>query len=111
MHHHHHPRENPLEIGRLAAFDADLGDVPEDERRRKRLAYIEQALMEVGYGRSMVKSFGCLMVPFAIIPIFWPFLAFTYFAMRRSMRMLDGYVAGACRYWDIDPEEIGGRRG
>lgn len=102
----HYPRKSPFEISELAAFDKDIEFDPEDEQRRKRLAYLSQAMTQVGYGKSLFKAMGCVLVPFIIIPLFWPILLFAYFMRKRMMRMLDEQVDDALRYWDIDRYDL-----
>ena len=43
MHHHHDYRPSPLEIKQLAEFDASLGEIPVEEKRRKRMVYLKDA--------------------------------------------------------------------
>lgn len=98
-------RRNPLEIRELAAFDKTIeGLDPEDQQRRRR-AYLRQAMMEVGQGKKMLSSMGCMMLPFLLIPIFWPFLIFQRRAARRMEQTLDGYVTSACEYWGTTLDE------
>lgn len=97
-------QRNPLEIAELAAFDANIASLGETEQRQRRIAYLQQALQQVGYGKSIMKAMGCFMIPMVIIPIFWPILLVVYFSFKHSRRALDHYVASACRYWNIDPD-------
>ena len=100
-------RKSPLEISELAAFDRNIEGDSEDEMRRKRIAYIEQALDMVGYGKSMFQAMGCVMIPFMIIPVFWPVLLFMWYMRKRTFGMIDSQIDDALRYWNLDRNELG----
>ena len=97
---------NPLEISELAAFDANIAPLPPEEQSQRRKAYLAQAMLRVGYGKSMMASMGCFFIPFLIIPVFWPFIIVFYLISRKSQRMIDNYVDSACRYWNIDKRDL-----
>ncbi len=106
MHHYHSQRSSPLEIKQLAEFDASLGDAPEEEKRRKRIVYLKDAARQMQTGSSMLKGFGCLLIPFAIIPIFWPFLFFFWFMRKKALGLMESQQASALEYWGIRQDEI-----
>lgn len=94
-------QRNPLEIAELAAFDSHITDLDPAEQQRRRVVYLQQALTKIGYGRSILKSFGCFLIPLLIIPLFWPFIILFYFIIRHNKSLMDNYVVSACHYWDI----------
>ncbi len=106
MHHYHTHRPSPLEIKQLAEYDAFLGEAPESEKRKKRLLYLRDALRQMQTGASLLKGFGCLIIPFAIIPIFWPFLLFSWFIRRKALGLMGSQLENALEYWGIRQDEI-----
>ena len=106
MTHTHVHERNPLEISELAAFDDNIASLPLEEQSQRRKAYLSQAMMQVGHGKSMMASMGCFFIPLLIIPIFWPFIIVFYLMYKKSHRMIDDYVESACRYWNIDKRDV-----
>ncbi len=104
--HNHYQRKSPFEISELAEFDRDIEADDEETKRRKRIAYLKQAMSQVESGKKMMGSFGCLLVPFMIIPLFWPFLYFMKKSQRNAMNLLDDQVEGALDYWGVSRREI-----
>ena len=105
--HHHSCRPNPLEIKQLAEFDASLGDDSEGEKRRKRIIYLRDAAQQNETAASIFKAFGCLFIPFVIIPLFWPFLIITWFLRKKSTDLMGAHLATALEYWGIQQNELG----
>jgi len=106
MDNHYHQHKSPLEISELAEFDSQLGDIPEDEKRKKRILYIKDAQSQLNVARDIFKSMGCVMIPFYIIPIFWPFLIFIKLAKKKSTNLFDAQYNRALEYWDIKHHDI-----
>lgn len=107
MHHYHSQQPSPLEVKQLAEFDASLGDADTgDEKRRKRVVYLRDAVRQMQTGASLLKGFGCLVIPFAIIPIFWPFLFFFWFMRKKALGLMGSQLNNALEYWGIQQEEI-----
>jgi hypothetical protein len=100
----HH--KSPLEISELAMFDKNIEGCSPDEAKAKRLAYLKQAMQQVGIAKSMFKGMGCVMIPMIIIPLFWPFLALFWYMRKKTMAALDSQIITACEYWNIPREEI-----
>jgi hypothetical protein len=106
MHHYHSHQPSPLDIRQLAEFDATLGEIPESDRREGRIIYLRDAMLQIGVGKAVFKGFGCFLIPFVLIPIFWPFLAFFWFMNKKAVGLMDSQVANALDYWDIQHSEI-----
>lgn len=106
VHTYRHSGPGPLEIRELAQFDAALGEIAEDEKRRKRIAYLREAVLQAQTGIEMMKKSGCIMVPFAIIPIFWPILWFARAARRKMTENLQAQVRAAMDYWNLAPGDL-----
>jgi len=106
MHHYHSRGPSPLEIKQLADFDASLGDASEEEKRRKRVVYLRDAARQMQTGASLLKGFGCFIIPFAIIPIFWPFLFFFGFMRKKALGLMGSQLENALEYWGIRQDEI-----
>ncbi len=102
---HYHLR-NPLEIKQLAEFDATIAGLTQTEQRRRRLIYLRDAAQQARMGKSFLKGFGWLLIPFAIIPIFWPFLIFFWFIRKKAGSMIETQLNNALEYWGIDEVEI-----
>ncbi|MBN2182806.1 MAG: hypothetical protein JW715_12920 [Sedimentisphaerales bacterium] len=109
MEHTHHFRgyqRNPLDIKELAEFDATIAGLTQTEQRRRRLIYLRDAARQVRMGKSFLKGFGWLLVPFAIIPIFWPFFIFFWFIRKKAGSMMEYQLKNALEYWGIHEVEI-----
>jgi hypothetical protein len=106
LHHHHSCKPNPLEIKQLAEFDASLGDDSEGEKRRKRVIYLRDAVRQNETAASTFKAFGYLLIPFALIPIFWPFLIFMWFLRKKSTDLIGEHLVTALEYWGIQQSEL-----
>ena len=106
MHHYHSQRPSPLELKQLVEFDASLGEAPEEEKRRKRVVYLMDAALHMQTGASMLKGFGCLMIAFTIIPLFWPFLIFLPFTRKKALGLMETQLNSALEYWGIRQDEI-----
>ena len=107
MHHYHSHRPSPLEIKQLAEFDASLGDIPESDKRQRRIIYLRDAMQQISVGKTIFKGFGLLiLIPFILIPIFWPFLAFFWFMKKKAIGLMDTQIANALDYWNIQRNEI-----
>ena len=107
MHHYHSQRPSPLEIKQLAEFDASLGDAePGEEKKRKRVVYLRDAVRQMQTGASLLNGFGCFVIPFAIIPIFWPFLFFFWFMRKKALGLMESQLNNALEYWGIRQDEI-----
>ena len=106
MHHHHSYRPSPLEIKQLAEFDATLGDLPDLDKRQRRIIYLRDATQQMGMQKNVFKGFGCLLIPFAIIPIFWPFLIFFWLIKKNANKLVDSQLINALDYWNIQLQEV-----
>lgn len=105
-HHYHGYQRNPLDIKQLAEFDATIANLTQTEQRRRRLIYLRDAAQQARMGKSFLKGFGWLMIPFVIIPIFWPFLIFFWFFRKKAGSMIEIQLKNALEYWGIDEVEI-----
>ena len=106
MHYHHSNRPSPLEIKQLAEFDATLGDIPDTDKKRRRIIYLRDAMQQINIGKTIFKGFGFFLIPFMIIPIFWPFLAFFWFMKKKASSLMDIQLVNALDYWGIQKYEI-----
>ena len=95
-----------MEIKQLAEFDATIANLTQTEQRRRRLIYLRDAAQQARMGKSFLKGFGWLLIPFAIIPIFWPFLIFFWFIRKKAGSMMEKQLINALDYWGIDEVEI-----
>jgi hypothetical protein len=106
MHHHHSYRPSPLEIKQLAEFDATLGDMPDSDKHQRRIIYLRDAMQQVRMQKSVLKGFGCLLIPCVIIPIFWPFLIFFWLIKKKANNLVDSQLINALDYWNIHLQEV-----
>jgi Fe2+ transport system protein B len=97
---------NPFEISELANFDKNIENIPKDQQMEKRRQYLDQALKKMKYNKNIIKSFGCFLIPFVIIPLFWPMLIFMYFIKKNYMKNLNDNIESACKYWNININDI-----
>lgn len=105
-HHHHASRPSPLDVGEMARFDDTLDECDDAERKRRRIIYLRDAIQKLRTAKSMGKAFTCVLIPFAIIPVFWPFLIFMYVIMKKQGEAIDQQVLTAMQYWDLTPYDI-----
>jgi hypothetical protein len=106
VYHSYSYQRNPLDIKQLAEFDATIAQFTQTEQRRRRLIYLRDAAQQVRMGKSILKGFGWLLVPFAIIPIFWPFFVFVWIRRKKAGSMMETQLKNALEYWDIHEVEI-----
>ena len=107
MHHYHSHRPSPLEIKQLAEFDAALGDISESDKRQRRIIYLRDAMQQISVGKTIFKGFGLLiLIPFILIPLFWPFLVFFWLMKKKAIGLMDMQIANALDYWNIQRSEI-----
>jgi hypothetical protein len=106
VYHSYSYQRNPLDIKQLAEFDATIAQFTQTEQRRRRLIYLRDAAQQVRMGKSILKGFGWLLVPFAIIPIFWPFFVFVWILRKKAGSMMETQLKNALEYWDIHEVEI-----
>ena len=100
-HHYHNHQSNPLDIKQLAEFDASIEHLTQSEQRRRRVTYLRDAAEKIKTGKSFLKGFGWLMIPFAIIPIFWPFFAILWYLRKKTGSMMETRFKNALNYWGI----------
>lgn len=101
---YHH--RNPLEIKQLDEFDASIAHLTKSRQRRRRLTYLHDAAQESKTGQSMLGGIGWLLIPFAIIPILWPFFIFVWFVRKKAVSGMDSQLEKALEYWGIHEVEI-----
>lgn len=99
-------RRNPLDIKQLAEFDEAISQYSQSEQRRRRLIYLRDAAQQLKTGKAMLKGFGWLMIPFALIPLFWPFFIFFWFMRKKAGSMMNSQLQNALDYWGIHEVEI-----
>ncbi len=104
MNHYHY--RNPLEIKQLAEFDVSIAHLTQSEQRRQRLTYLRDAAQKIKTGQSMLQGYGWLLIPFAIIPIFWPFFIFVWFIRKKAGSTMDTQLKNALEYWGVHEVEI-----
>jgi hypothetical protein len=105
-HHFHGYQRNPLDIKQLAEFDATIAQFTQTEQRRRRLIYLRDAAQQIRMGKSILKGFGWLLIPLAIIPIFWPFFVFVWVLQKKAGSMMETQLRNALEYWGIHEVEI-----
>jgi hypothetical protein len=99
-------QRNLLDIKQLAEFDATIARLTQTEQRRRRLIYLRDAAQQIRMGKSLLKGFGWLLIPFAIIPIFWPFFVFVWILRKKAGSMMETQLKNALEYWGIHEVEI-----
>ncbi len=104
MNYYYH--RNPLDIKRLAEFDASIAHLTQSEQRRRRLIYLRDAAQKIKTDQSMLRGYGWLLIPFAIVPIFWPFFIFLWFIRKKAVSATDVQLRNALDYWGIHEVEI-----
>ncbi|MFC1601729.1 hypothetical protein ACFL34_05215 [Candidatus Sumerlaeota bacterium] len=105
-HHHHSTRPSPLEIKQLAEFDAALGDLPDADKKRRRIVYLRDAMQQMGVQKSALEGFGLLLIPLILIPCFWPFVGFFWFMRKKARALMDAQLVNALEYWDLEGRDL-----
>ncbi len=99
-------QRNPLEIRELAEFDESIARYSRSEQKSRRLIYLGDAVQKMRKGKYILRGFGWIMIPLALIPILWPFFIFVWFARKKAAKMIEAQLPKAMKYWEIDEWEI-----
>jgi hypothetical protein len=115
MNSNHTPSEalNQLEIDHLAEFDATLGELPDPDKKQRRILYLRDATQKMGSGKSFSESFGSFfkgmglyLMPLAIIFLLLPLFFAAWFRKIRDRILVNHRLTRALDYWHIDRCEI-----
>ena len=106
VHHFGACKRNPLDEKQLEEFDESIAHYSRTEQRRRRLKYLRDVAQQMRSGKSPVKGLGWIMIPLALIPIFWPFFIFAWFIRKKEISMTETRLQEALEYWGIHEVEI-----
>ncbi|GEM_PF-3360343 len=104
--HYRSHQPSPLDLREMAEFDASIADESEFEQRRRRIIYLRDAIRQQELGSSLLKGFGCMMIPFYVIPLFWPVLIFFHILRKKGVAAMESQLESALQYWGIRREEL-----
>jgi hypothetical protein len=96
------PQADSLSPEKLQLFSAALAGLPREEIRKAKVLYVRNAIAEYKAATESMKAFGCAMVLFALIPIFWPFLIAQRRTMNAQRRMLREKLRNVMEVWRDD---------
>lgn len=85
-----------LERPALDAFDASLGDVSETERRRRRIAYLQEVALQMQMSGQLLQNMGCML-------LLRPFLR--GFSQKAGQAMAEKFDA-ALKHWALSREDL-----
>ena len=105
-HSHHVALPNPLDIAEMAKFDDTLDGESVAEQRRKQRLYLRDAGRKIKSGREVLSKFKFVFIPFAIIPIFWPFLFFAYHLFKKQKQLHEAQFSAALEYWTFELSDL-----
>jgi len=105
-HHYYGYHRNPLDVKQLAEFDAAIAQYTKTEQRRRRLDYLREAAEKISKSKGMLNGYGWLLIPFAIVPIFWPFFIILWVFRKKAGSKMETQLQNALEYWSIHEVEI-----
>lgn len=111
-HHFNHSRSSgpslpsPLEIAELAKFDDMLTNEAEDEKIRKRILYLKDASNKLKMKIESTANFKYFLIPFALIPLFWPFILVFYLSFKKQKEAFDQQTGMALEYWQLELRDL-----
>lgn len=91
----------------LQNFMTGLAGMPPEEIKKAKILYLRNAILEYETFRTITNQTKWLMLIFAIIPIFWPFLYFAYRGYNIDIRMKKQLILNAIDVWK---NELAGER-
>ena len=47
-----------------------------------------------------------MIIPFVIIPVFWPILIFQYFVLKKANQSIETQIETALAYWNLQKDEV-----
>ena len=104
---------NLLAINQLRAFDTSLIDLPDADKKQKRIQYIHDAIQPIGPGRpflesleSFAKSMSFIFLPLAIIFMFLPLFIITRCKLMVKRGAVNSQLSKALAFWDIEKQEL-----
>ena len=105
-HHYYGYNRNPLDVKQLAEFDAAIAHYTKTEQRRRRLDYLREAAENISKNKGMLNGYGWLLIPFAIIPVFWGFFILVWILKKNQGSRMENQLKNALEYWGIHEVEI-----
>jgi len=104
---------NLLAIDQLTDFDASLVDLPDADKKERRIQYIHDAIQFIGPGRpfmesleSFAKSMSWIFLPLALIFMFLPLFVVTRCKVMLKREAVNRQLYKALAYWDIEKQEL-----
>lgn len=85
-----------LERPQLDAFDASLRGLPDAERRRRRIQYLQEVAMQMQMSGEAMNNMGCLV-------LLRPFLRGL---SRKAGALMAAKFEEALLYWDLSKEDL-----
>ena len=90
----------------MAKFDDLLDGESPYEIKRKRIIYLKDAAQKMKSGKEMMSKYKYVLIPFAIIPLFWPFLFFAYHLFKKQMKLRESQFLMALQYWKLEISDL-----
>jgi hypothetical protein len=87
---------------RIQQFALGLAALPRDEVVKAKRLYLRNAIAEYEAELASAGSLGCIMVFFAIIPLFWPFLIMMRRNLKAAKKLARTKIRNAIDVWRDD---------
>ncbi len=94
----HLSRQRPadsLSAKKIQMFLAGLSGLSQDEVRKAKELYVRNAISECRMMFETLNSSKYLMICFAIIPLFWPFIYFHFKTIKSQKRLFQERIQNA----------------
>lgn len=95
-------QNDSLSPEKMQLFLAGLAGLPRDEVRKAKLLYLRNAISEYEAAVEGFKAFGCVMMLFAVIPLFWPLLLLQWRSIHIGKKLLRDRIENAMIVWQDD---------
>lgn len=96
--------DDSLSPEKMQLFLAGLAGMPQDEVRDAKVLYVKNAISEYRAFLTQYRAQGCLLVLFAVIPIFWPFLIVGWITANSQKKLMKERIQNAIEVWRDDLE-------
>ena len=104
--HHYSYQKFLLDVKHLVEFDAMIAQYTKTEQRRRRLDYLREAAENINKSKGMLNGYGWLLIPFAIIPVFWGFFILVWILKKKQGSRMENQLENALDYWVIHEVEV-----
>ncbi|MHC4940367.1 MAG: hypothetical protein ACYTHK_15590 [Planctomycetota bacterium] len=88
----------------MQLFLAGLSGLSPEEVTKAKVLYLKNAVSEYNAAQESARTLPWMLIPFWIIPIFWPFIYFMLRNQRISLDLARERIENAMEVWEVDRE-------